>query len=149
MIQFNLRVKPELKNRISASAVKNLRSDNSETIYRLQQSFELDLLAKIYNSPQTSIINTPVFDTTPRKLEIAERLSIVLSELSSSGEYSDMNIDEFAYHLGFETVSVIEMWFDARIEPSFEDLVRVAKVYGFNTNWLLWGKGYPREEMHD
>lgn len=148
MIQFNLRVKPELKNRISESAVKNLRSDNSETIYRLQQSFELDQLSKIYKSPQTGVVNTQLFEVTPRKLEIAERLSIVLSELNSSGEYTDLNLAEFAYHLGFETVSEIEMWFDARIEPSFEDLIRVAEFYGFNANWLLWGKGCPREKMN-
>ena len=145
MIQFNLRIKPELREMIGKSAMENYRSDNGETIYRLQQSFKLDELVSVAKGDHTAFINTSMFDKTPRKIDVAARLNSLLSELHSMDEYADLNLAEFAYMIGMQTVSEVEMWFDARLEPSFVELMKIADTFGFNRDWLLWGHGKPQK----
>lgn len=40
--QFNLRLSPELKDKIIESSKTNQRSINSEILFRIQQAFDLD-----------------------------------------------------------------------------------------------------------
>lgn len=141
MIQFNLRVNPDLKQKISDSAEINLRSDNSEATYRLLQSFKLDG----FNQPLIALKSSTMLEVTPRKKVIAERLSFVLADLQSRDEYADLNLAEFAYMIGMQTVGEVEMWFDARLEPSFAMIIQIAEKFGFNKDWLLWGHGNPKK----
>ncbi len=141
-IQFNLRIPEDLKLKIDEAAKINQRSINSETMSRLYDSFVMDNNIQI---EAAKVIENFLQARTPtqRKKDVAERLSFLFKEIKKSKYFNQLTIAELAYKIGENSADSAESWFKAEMEPTFNQLEKIADFLSSNPNWLLFGKERP------
>lgn len=142
-VQVNLRLPIELKEKLHEIAKNNNRSLNNELNERLINSF-----AQSNNSNQALLIKEldeflSGYRQIPRLSDIANRLNFALNEVNEIRFANRLNPSLIAYELGFDYAAEMEGWFEGRIEPSFEQLKKLAKLLGCSEEWLLFGLGKP------
>ena len=141
-VQFNLRIPTELKTLIFESSQASGRSINAEAQYRLEQSFEsrggsygeaIDELKGFFDAHLRS----------KRLTSISHKLSFLLSEAKATDSFDIPSISRVAEKLGYNSVGMIEDWFEGRKEPSFEELEMLARYFGCHANWLIHDEYKP------
>ena len=142
-VQVNLRLPIELKEKLHEIAKNNNRSLNNELNERLINSF-----AQSNNSNHALLIKEldeflSEYRQIPRLSDIANRLNFSLNEVNEIRFANRLNPSLIAYELGFDYAAQMEGWFEGRIEPSFEQLKKLARLLGCSEEWLLFGLGKP------
>lgn len=143
-VQVNLRLPIELKERIHNEARKNNRSLNAELGDRLQKSFVglddahfdiLDKLEELITRHQAS----------NRTKNIGDKLNSLLGELFHIPSAPYLTPALIAHDLGFDRASMVEKWFQGRLEPTFAQLDMLAHFLGASPEWLSFDIGacYP------
>ncbi len=141
-IQFNLRIPEDLKLKIDEAAKINQRSINAETMSRLYDSFVMD---NNIHLEAAKVIENFLQARTPtqRKKDVAERLTFLFNQIKKSKYFDQLTIAELAYKIDENSADSAESWFRAEMEPTFNQLERIADFLSANSNWLLFGKERP------
>jgi len=141
-IQFNLRIPEDLKLKIDEAAKINQRSINAETMSRLYDSFVMD---NNIHLEAAKVIENFLQARTPtqRKKDVAERLTFLFNQIKKSKYFDQLTIAELAYKIDENSADCAESWFRAEMEPTFNQLERIADFLSANSNWLLFGKERP------
>lgn len=141
-IQFNLRIPEDLKLKIDEAAKINQRSINAETMSRLYDSFVMD---NNIHLEAAKVIENFLQARTPtqRKKDVAERLIFLFNEIKKSKFFNELTIAELAYKIDENSADSAESWFKAEMEPTFNQLEKIADFLSANSNWLLFGKEKP------
>lgn len=137
--QINLRIPSGLKQKIATAAKNEARSINSEIIFRLEESFEMQnniLLEADKIIYAYSLAREP----SKRKDEVSERLNYLLEEVTKSKAFKNLTIARLAANIGEESAHNTEYWFEGRMEPTFNQLIKVADALSVNHDWLLFGE---------
>lgn len=142
-VQVNLRLPIELKEKIHAIAKKNNRTLNNELNIRLVASFNAPTPS---NQQQITHDLHEFFENyqkSNRLIDISNRLHLLVNEANYLHKMPLLNPSLLAYQLDFDTACNVEAWFDGRVEPKFDDLKQIAKIFGCSEDWLLFGLGRP------
>jgi transcriptional regulator with XRE-family HTH domain len=141
-VQFNLRIPAELKAFISDASKASGRSINAEAQYRLEQSFESQ--GGSYMEAVEELRH--FFDAhlrSNRLRVLAHKLNFLLSEAQAVDSLYTPSISRIAEALGYNSVGMIEDWFEGRKEPSFAELKKLAKYFACQENWLIHDENKP------
>lgn len=141
-IQVNLRIPPELKNKLLEQAEFNGRSLNLEMNHRLVNSFSTpnDSYADILQKMDEIVAR---HNKTQRLVSLKERLDLALYQLSKLPYVRQTSPVRIAYDLGYERAEEVVRWFDGDLEPTFIQLKQLATYLGCNADWLMFAEGTP------
>ncbi|VEW13963.1 Uncharacterised protein [Moraxella caviae] len=141
-IQVNLRIPPDLKQKLLEQAEFNGRSLNLEMNYRLVNSFSTpnDSYADIIQKMDEIVAR---HHKTKRLSAIKERLNTVLVELCKVPMIRQLAPARIAYELGYERADEVIRWFEGDLEPTFTQLEQLADYLGCHAAWLMFDEGCP------
>lgn len=144
--QYKLRLPADLKEKIEKSAQEKNRSMNADIVARLQDSFDVDIhsINNVLKAIE-ELVNKNIHST--RKLEVADRLNFLKNTFSQLNK--DLSSSIIALKIEEEYVEHVDLWFKAKLEPSFSQLRRVAQLFNCDTNWLFHGLGKPFAVVED
>lgn len=136
--QLKIRVPSDLKQKIEEAANQEKRSMNAEIVDRLEKSFHFVSPLEI-NSKNLKLAHYQLID---RKAEVAERLAYSLN-LINSFKMNVVKYSHIAKMCGYENAEIFLNWLQAKQEPSFAELEKIAAYLYFNEDWLVHGDGHP------
>lgn len=148
-VQVNLRISPDLKDRLQAEAKHNGRSLNAELTAHLEAS--LSQTKSGYSQAIKKLDELLVrHQSSPRIQNIGKRLNHLLT-CTNKIRYIRTNLtpSEVALRIGKTHAHDVESWFAGELEPSFTELRSLADFFACSHDWLLFGKGspYPSEYL--
>lgn len=141
-IQVNLRIPPDLKQKLQEQAQFHGRSLNLEMNYRLVNSFSTpnDSYADIMQKLDEIVAR---HHKTKRLGAIQERLNTALFELSKVPMVRQLSPARIAYDLDYERADEVIRWFDGDLEPTFMQLKQLADYLGCDAEWLMFDEKQP------
>lgn len=136
--QLKIRVPSDLKQKIEEVANQEKRSMNAEIVDRLEKSFHF------VTSPETNPKNLKLahYQIIDRKVEVAERLAHSLN-LINSFKMNAVKYSHIAKMCEYENAEIFLNWLQAKQEPSFTELEKIAAYLYVNKDWLIHGDGHP------
>ncbi|RED02022.1 hypothetical protein [Ectopseudomonas oleovorans] len=75
--------------------------------------------------------------------QIANRLQFLAGELEKACPSRRASFSRIAEALGLTHAVSVEQWFLGQAEPSFDELLSIAKLAGCRAEWLVHGEGTP------
>ncbi|MDO4895360.1 Arc family DNA-binding protein [Moraxella sp.] len=141
-IQVNLRIPPDLKQKLLEQAQFHGRSLNLEMNYRLVNSFSTpnDSYADIMQKLDEIVAR---HHKTKRLGAVQERLNTALFELGKVPMVRQLSPARIAYDLGYERADEVVRWFDGDLEPTFAQLKQLAGYLGCDAEWLMFDEKQP------
>ena len=131
--RITLRIPRELHAQLELESDKTSKSLNAEIVARLEQSFS---------------------GLSSRKIEIANRLQRLLDEINRAKRGHFERPSHLAQAIGEDNMEHVEGWFLGTIEPTFDQLNKIATHYGIEAPWLIHGDGtifkvkaFPKEKF--
>lgn len=136
--QLKIRVPSDLKQKIEEIANQEKRSMNAEIVDRLEKSFHF------VAHPETNPKNLKLahYQIIDRKVEVAERLAHSLN-LINSFKMNALKYSHIAKMCEYENAEIFLNWLQAKQEPSFTELEKIAAYLYVNKDWLIHGDGHP------
>ena len=119
---------------------------NADIVARLQDSFDVDI-----NSLNTvlkaieELVSKNIHSA--RKLEVADRLNFLKNIFSQFDK--DLSSSVIALKIEEEYVEHVDLWFKAKLEPSFSQLRKVAQLFNCDIDWLFHGLSKPFTVVED
>lgn len=141
--QLKIRVPSDLKQKIEEVANQEKRSMNAEIVDRLEKSFHFVNPIQA-NSKNLKFVHYQLID---RKVEVAERLAYSLN-LINSFKMNVVKYSHIAKMCGYENAEIFLNWLQAKQEPSFNELEKIAAYLYFNEDWLVHGDEHPIPSSH-
>lgn len=141
--QLKIRLSTELKSKIDQSAHQFNRSLNADIVARLNNSFILSDQSVTKNRAEESEEDLDYADID-RKKEVAIRLQKAVQIINNINlnprtlKYSHIALDN-----GFESAEGVLEWFQAKSEPTFDELRKLANYFGVQEEWLIHGDLTP------
>ncbi|MEB3767281.1 Arc family DNA-binding protein [Acinetobacter sp. MD2] len=136
--QLKIRLPSDLKQKIEEVASQEKRSMNAEIVDRLEKSFHF-FTPDEANPKNLKLAHYQIID---RKVEVAERLAHSLN-LINSFKMNVVRYSHIARMCGYENAEVFLNWLQAKQEPSFTELEKIAAYLYVNPDWLIHGDGHP------
>ena len=136
--QLKIRLPSDLKQKIEEVANQEKRSMNAEIVDRLEKSFHF------VTPPETNPKNLKLahYQIIDRKVEVAERLAHSLN-LINSFKMNAVKYSHIARMCKYENAEVFLNWLQAKQEPSFTELEKIAAYLYIDQDWLIHGDGHP------
>lgn len=136
--QLKIRLPSDLKQKIEEVANQEKRSMNAEIVDRLEKSFHF------VTPPETNPKNLKIahYQIIDRKVEVAERLAHSLN-LINSFKMNAVKYSHIARMCKYENAEVFLNWLQAKQEPSFTELEKIAAYLYIDQDWLIHGDGHP------
>ena len=136
--QLKIRLPSDLKQKIEEVANQEKRSMNAEIVDRLEKSFHFVTLPET-NPKNLKLAHYQIID---RKVEVAERLAHSLN-LINSFKMNAVKYSHIARMCKYENAEVFLNWLQAKQEPSFTELEKIAAYLYIDQDWLIHGDGHP------
>ena len=136
--QLKIRLPSDLKQKIEEVANQEKRSMNAEIVDRLEKSFYFVTLPET-NPKNLKLAHYQIID---RKVEVAERLAHSLN-LINSFKMNAVKYSHIARMCKYENAEVFLNWLQAKQEPSFTELEKIAAYLYIDQDWLIHGDGHP------
>ena len=136
--QLKIRLPSDLKQKIEEVANQEKRSMNAEIVDRLEKSFHFVTLPET-NPKNLKLAHYQIID---RKVEVAERLAHSLN-LINSFKMNAVKYSHIAQICKYENAEVFLNWLQAKQEPSFTELEKIAAYLYIDQDWLIHGDGHP------
>ncbi|WP_305840177.1 FitA-like ribbon-helix-helix domain-containing protein [Photobacterium leiognathi] len=127
-------LKIEILDRLNEFASTNERSVEAEVRYALAR----------WTESSSSKINV---DEQYRK-NISERL-IFLMQQKNNFLNSSLKASHVAERLGCAKGSIVDQWISGEVEPTFEELDKLADYFSANPKWLKHGEGSPFNKKYE
>lgn len=136
--QLKIRVPSDLRQKIEEVANQEKRSMNAEIVDRLEKSFHF------FTPSETNPSNLKLssYQIIDRKVEVAERLAHSLN-LINSFKMNAIKYSHIAQMCEYENAEIFLNWLQAKQEPSFAELKKIASYLYVDENWLIHGDGHP------
>ena len=136
--QLKIRLPSDLKQKIEEVANQEKRSMNAEIVDRLEKSFHFVTVPET-NPKNLKLAHYQIID---RKVEVAERLAHSLN-LINSFKMNAVKYSHIAQICKYENAEVFLNWLQAKQEPSFTELEKIAAYLYIDQDWLIHGDGHP------
>lgn len=147
VIYFGL--KKETMNMFGRLTIRNLKTEIVDKLNELasinERSVEGEVRYALARWTERGHLDTSV-DESHRK-KISERLIRLMQQ---KNEYlnSSLKASHVAERIGLEQGSVVEKWIVGEVEPTFEELNKLADYFSANPLWLKHGDGMPFDKIY-
>ena len=142
-VQVNLRLPIELKEKIQEIAKRNGHTLNAELNMRLKDSLSTPTQGNQKQALEDIYGFFENYQKNRRLVDVSSRLHLLVNETNKLHELPLINPSLLAYQLDFASAGMVEAWYEGRLEPTFNELKKVAEFFGCCEEWLLFGMGTP------